>query len=69
MIGVVPAMLTYYCRMKMPETGRYITIKEGNTKQIAIDMTRVLDIEIQVEQDKVVEFNATNYYPLRSNEF
>jgi len=69
MIGAVPAMLTYYWRMKMPETGRYTAIIEGNAKQAAADMARVLDIEIQAEQDKLAEFNAANNYPLWSNEF
>lgn len=69
MIGAVPAMLTYYWRMKMPETGRYTAIIEGNAKQAAADMARVLDIEIQAEQDKLAEFNAANNYPLLSNEF
>lgn len=69
MIGAVPAMLTYYWRMKMPETGRYTAIIEGNAKQAAADMARVLDIEIQAEQDKVAEFKAANDYPLWSKEF
>jgi PHS family inorganic phosphate transporter-like MFS transporter len=53
MLGALPALLTYYWRMKMPETGRYTAIIEGNAKQAAIDMGKVLDIEIQAEQDKV----------------
>ena len=69
MIGAVPAMMTYYWRMKMPETGRYTAIIEGNAKQAAADMAKVLDIEIQAEQDKLAEFNASNNYPLWSNEF
>jgi len=69
MIGAIPALLTYYWRMKMPETGRYTAIIEGNAKQAAADMARVLDIEIQAEQDKLADFNAANNYPLWSNEF
>ena len=69
MIGAVPALLTYYWRMKMPETGRYTAIIEGNAKQAAADMARVLDIEIQAEQDKLAEFKSANDYPLMSNEF
>lgn len=53
MLGALPALLTYYWRMKMPETGRYTAIIEGNAKQAAADMGRVLDVEIQAEQDKV----------------
>ncbi|XP_020209835.1 inorganic phosphate transporter 1-11 [Cajanus cajan] len=69
MVGAIPAMMTYYWRMKMPETGRFTAIIEGNAKQAAADMARVLDIEIQAEQDKLADFNAANNYPLLSNEF
>ncbi|KAL5071154.1 hypothetical protein RYX36_022041 [Vicia faba] len=69
MIGAVPAAMTYYWRMKMPETGRYTAIIEGNAKQAAADMARVLDIEIIAEQDKLTEFKAANDYPLWSSEF
>nr|AFU50503.1 phosphate transporter 4 [Astragalus sinicus] len=69
MIGAVPAALTFYWRMKMPETGRYTAIVEGNAKQAAADMARVLDIEIQAEQDKLADFKAANNYPILSSEF
>jgi len=69
MIGAIPAAMTYYWRMKMPETGRYTAIVEGNAKQAAADMARVLDIEIIAEQDKLAEFKAANDYPLWSSEF
>ncbi|KAI4307151.1 hypothetical protein L6164_030368 [Bauhinia variegata] len=69
MIGAVPAALTYYWRMKMPETGRYTALIEGNAKQAASDMARVLDIEIQAEQEKLSQFKASNEYSLTSNEF
>ncbi|KAL5989234.1 Low affinity inorganic phosphate transporter 4 [Asimina triloba] len=69
MFGAVPALLTYYWRMKMPETGRYTAIVEGNAKQAAADMGRVLDIEIQAEQEKLAQFRSKNEYPLLSSEF
>ncbi|KAG9448386.1 hypothetical protein H6P81_014514 [Aristolochia fimbriata] len=69
MLGAVPALLTYYWRMKMPETGRYTAIIEGNAKQAAIDMGRVLDIDIQAEGDKLAGFRSANEYPLLSSEF
>lgn len=69
MIGALPALLTFYWRMKMPETGRYTAIIEGNAKQAAMDMGRVLDIEIQAEQDKLSQFKANNSYELLSREF
>nr|POF11685.1 putative inorganic phosphate transporter 1-5 [Quercus suber] len=38
MLGALPAILTYYWRMKMLETGRYIAIIEGNAKQAPADI-------------------------------
>ncbi|KAJ6868196.1 hypothetical protein NC651_033294 [Populus alba x Populus x berolinensis] len=46
MLGALPAMLTFFWRMKMPETGRYTALIEGNAKKAAVDMGRVLDIDI-----------------------
>ncbi|CAI9091025.1 OLC1v1025942C1 [Oldenlandia corymbosa var. corymbosa] len=69
MLGAFPALATYYWRMKMPETARYTAIIEGNAKQAASDMGKVLDVEIQAEQDKVSKFRAANDYPLLSLEF
>ncbi|KAK8576549.1 hypothetical protein V6N13_032470 [Hibiscus sabdariffa] len=53
----------------MPETGRYTAIIEGNAKQAATDMSRVLDMEFEVETDKVSQFKEANNYPLLSQEF
>ncbi|XWS50409.1 hypothetical protein CRYUN_Cryun12cG0085100 [Craigia yunnanensis] len=69
MFGALPALLTYYWRMKMPETGRYTALIEGNAKQAAADMGQVLDIELEVETDKLSQFKAANQYPLLSHEF
>ncbi|KAI4337940.1 hypothetical protein L6164_016302 [Bauhinia variegata] len=69
MLGALPAALTYYWRMKMPETGRYTALIEGNAKQAASDMARVLDIEIQAEQEKLSQFKSENEYTIWSNEF
>ncbi|KAL0452438.1 UNVERIFIED_CONTAM: Inorganic phosphate transporter 1-11 [Sesamum latifolium] len=69
MLGSLPALLTYYWRMKMPETGRYTALIEGNAKQAASDMGRVLDIEIQADQEKITQFNSSNEYKLFSDEF
>ncbi|KAJ7959275.1 Phosphate transporter [Quillaja saponaria] len=69
MIGALPALVTYYWRMKMPETGRYTALIEGNAKQAAADMASVLQIDIQGEQDKLAQFKAANDYSLFSNEF
>lgn len=44
MIGAIPAGLTYYWRMMMPETARYTALVERNLPQAARDMEKVLDI-------------------------
>ncbi|TYK31703.1 inorganic phosphate transporter 1-11-like [Cucumis melo var. makuwa] len=69
MLGALPAILTYYWRMKMPETGRYTALIEGNAKQAAADMGKVLEIQIQAEQEKLSNFKAANEYGLLSKEF
>ncbi|KAI4306978.1 hypothetical protein L6164_030213 [Bauhinia variegata] len=50
MFGAIPAALTYYWRMKMPETARYTALVEGNHHKAAADMAKVLDTEIAVEE-------------------
>ncbi|XP_022737077.1 inorganic phosphate transporter 1-11-like [Durio zibethinus] len=69
MFGALPALLTFYWRMKMPETGRYTALIEGNAKQAAADMGRVLDTELEVETEKLSQFRAANQYSLLSHEF
>ncbi|XP_004493772.1 inorganic phosphate transporter 1-4-like [Cicer arietinum] len=49
MVGALPAALTYYWRMKMPETARYTALVAKNTAQAAADMSKVLQVEIQAE--------------------
>ncbi|OEL25545.1 putative inorganic phosphate transporter 1-8 [Dichanthelium oligosanthes] len=46
MFGAIPALLTYYWRMKMPETARYTALVAKNAKQAAADMSKVLKVEI-----------------------
>ncbi|KAL2317469.1 hypothetical protein Fmac_031345 [Flemingia macrophylla] len=52
MVGALPAALTYYWRMKMPETARYTALVAKNTEKAAADMSKVLQIEIQAEPKK-----------------
>uniref|UniRef100_A0A0E0K8V1 H(+)/Pi cotransporter n=1 Tax=Oryza punctata TaxID=4537 RepID=A0A0E0K8V1_ORYPU len=47
MFGTVPAALTYYWRMKMPETARYTALIARNAKQAAADMSKVLHTQIE----------------------
>ncbi|KAJ8749588.1 hypothetical protein K2173_026237 [Erythroxylum novogranatense] len=53
MVGALPAALTYYWRMKMPETARYTALVAKNAKQAASDMSKVLQVEIEAENQKV----------------
>ncbi|KAK3148688.1 hypothetical protein QOZ80_3AG0207420 [Eleusine coracana subsp. coracana] len=46
MFGAIPALLTYYWRMKMPETARYTALVAKNAKQAAADMSKVLHMDI-----------------------
>ncbi|KAK7391676.1 hypothetical protein VNO78_20095 [Psophocarpus tetragonolobus] len=64
MFGALPALLTYYWRMKMPETARYTALVAKNAKQAATDMSKVLQVEIEAETDKVQQLDTK-----RGNEF
>ncbi|XP_006662397.2 probable inorganic phosphate transporter 1-3 [Oryza brachyantha] len=47
MFGTIPAALTYYWRMKMPETARYTALVARNAKKAAADMSKVLHADIE----------------------
>ncbi|KAG1338934.1 Inorganic phosphate transporter 1-1 [Cocos nucifera] len=66
MFGAVPAALTYYWRMKMPETARFTALVEGDHKKAAADMMKVLETDIAVEEK---ERNPQNSYKFLSMEF
>jgi PHS family inorganic phosphate transporter-like MFS transporter len=55
MFGAIPALLTFYWRMKMPETARYTALVARNAKKAASDMSKVLQMEIEENVDRVVE--------------
>ncbi|XP_059636859.1 probable inorganic phosphate transporter 1-9 [Cornus florida] len=70
MIGAVPAALTYYWRMMMPETARYTALVEQNHLQAAMDMEKVLDVSMsQIAEDQVEPRPNPPSYPILSNEF
>ncbi|XP_027343829.1 probable inorganic phosphate transporter 1-5 [Abrus precatorius] len=71
MFGALPAALTYYWRMKMPETARYTALVAKNAKQAAQDMSTVLQVEIEAEQEKVdkIADRDANSFGLFSREF
>lgn len=71
MFGAIPAAMTYYWRMKMPETARYTALVAKNAKQAAADMTRVMQVEIEPEQEKIemMAQEQGNSFGLFSKEF
>lgn len=69
MFGAIPAMLTYYWRLKMPETARYTALVAKNAAQAARDVSKVLQVEITEEQAAVNESGAGKQFGLFSGEF
>ncbi|XAR58639.1 Phosphate-transporting ATPase [Bertholletia excelsa] len=71
MVGALPALLTYYWRMKMPETARYTALVARKADQAASDMSKVLQVKIESEQQKVENMASkpSNQYALFSREF
>ncbi|XP_078440308.1 putative inorganic phosphate transporter 1-3 [Wolffia australiana] len=71
MLGALPAAVTYYWRMKMPETARYTALVAQNAKLAAADMSKVLKVELADEQDKVerITTKESNQFGLFSPEF
>uniref|UniRef100_A0A5B7BDZ0 Putative inorganic phosphate transporter 1-9 n=1 Tax=Davidia involucrata TaxID=16924 RepID=A0A5B7BDZ0_DAVIN len=70
MIGAIPAGLTYYWRMMMPETARYTALVEQNVLQAAKDMEKVLDVSLsQIAEDAEYQPNPPPSYPFLSIEF
>ncbi|CAA0842469.1 Inorganic phosphate transporter 1-4 [Striga hermonthica] len=67
MFGAIPALATFYSRMKMPETARYTALVAKNAKQAASDMSKVLNMDIEAEPVKVEEKKPG--YGLFSREF
>ncbi|XP_010442032.1 PREDICTED: probable inorganic phosphate transporter 1-3 [Camelina sativa] len=70
MFGAIPAALTFYWRMKMPETARYTALVAKNIKQATQDMSKVLQVELEMEEraEDVVKDPRLNY-GLFSKEF
>ncbi|GAB4850902.1 Inorganic phosphate transporter 1-4 [Ancistrocladus abbreviatus] len=71
MFGAIPALLTYYWRMKMPETARYTALVAKNTNQAANDMAKVLQVDLVEEREKVEQFPSKpkNEFDLFSRQF
>uniref|UniRef100_J3LVU1 H(+)/Pi cotransporter n=1 Tax=Oryza brachyantha TaxID=4533 RepID=J3LVU1_ORYBR len=69
MLGAVPAALTFYWRMKMPETARYTALVSKNAKKAAMDMSSVLNVDIEPDDEAVGELASQDQYGLFSLEF
>ncbi|KAL4575403.1 hypothetical protein LXL04_022246 [Taraxacum kok-saghyz] len=76
MIGAIPALMTYYWRMKMPETARFTALVEKNTLQAAKDMEKVLNVSLsQIQEDvemispPINRVSFSNTYGFFSKEF
>ncbi|XP_062147661.1 probable inorganic phosphate transporter 1-7 [Alnus glutinosa] len=67
MVGALPAVLTYYWRMKMPETARYTALVAKNAKQAASDMSKVLQVDIEAEAH--IFEKSTSRFGLFSGQF
>ncbi|KAF8680829.1 hypothetical protein HU200_045526 [Digitaria exilis] len=72
MFGAIPALLTYYWRMKMPETACYTALVAKNAKKATSDMARVLNaVEVSDEEKKAEEdeLERREEYGLFSRQF
>ncbi|VVA21937.1 PREDICTED: inorganic phosphate transporter [Prunus dulcis] len=63
MFGALPAALTYYWRSKTPETARYTALVENNAKQAAVDMSKVLQVNLESEEGNVEEKVIEQQHP------
>ncbi|KAK6939118.1 Major facilitator, sugar transporter-like [Dillenia turbinata] len=69
-LGAVPAGMTWYWRMMMPETARYTALVERNVQQAAKDMEKVLDVSLaQIAEDSELPPINPPRYPLFSKQF
>ncbi|CAL9240875.1 unnamed protein product [Arabidopsis halleri] len=73
MIGALPAALTFYWRMLMPETARYTALVENNVVEAAKDMQRVMTVSMisQIAEDSSSELEQppSSSYKLFSRRF
>ncbi|KAI9108988.1 hypothetical protein K1719_019943 [Acacia pycnantha] len=69
MFGAVPAAMTFYSRAKMPETARYTALVAKNAKQAAADMSKVLQVELDAEEQPTSSERDSNSFGLFSKEF
>ncbi|XP_041021185.1 probable inorganic phosphate transporter 1-9 [Juglans microcarpa x Juglans regia] len=69
MLGAIPAALTFYWRMMMPETARYTALVAQNVPQAARDVQKVLEVPMsEITEENPVPLNPPTY-PLFSKQF
>ncbi|GLU00098.1 hypothetical protein SLE2022_174920 [Rubroshorea leprosula] len=62
MMGGVPAALTYYWRMLMPETARFTALVERDPVQAAVDIGKVLNVPLnQISEDAPIPSYPSTY--------
>ncbi|GKV33394.1 hypothetical protein SLEP1_g41912 [Rubroshorea leprosula] len=62
MMGSVPAALTYYWRMLMPETARFTALVERDPLQAAVDIGTVLNVPLnQISEDAPIPLFPSTY--------
>ncbi|XP_076892280.1 putative inorganic phosphate transporter 1-9 [Bidens hawaiensis] len=69
MFGAIPASMTYYWRMKMPETARFTALVEKNTLQAAKDIGKVMNVPLSTIQEDVEMMNTPNTRAAMSNTY
>ncbi|PAN10625.1 hypothetical protein PAHAL_2G106300 [Panicum hallii] len=69
MAGAIPACLTYHWRARMPETARYTALVARDAGRAARDMSRVLEVDIAGEPDKVESLTRGRDYGVLSRRF
>ncbi|KAF9621389.1 hypothetical protein IFM89_020588 [Coptis chinensis] len=69
MVGAIPAGLTYYWRMMMPETARYTALVEQNISQAVKDMEKVLAVSVDEIAEEFVDVPVPPSYGLGSKKF
>ncbi|XP_010689230.2 probable inorganic phosphate transporter 1-3 [Beta vulgaris subsp. vulgaris] len=71
MFGAIPAALTYYWRMQMPETARYTALVARNPTQAAQDMSKILNVQLDAEEERFNEMarSERQQFGLFSTEF
>ncbi|XP_024992212.1 probable inorganic phosphate transporter 1-9 [Cynara cardunculus var. scolymus] len=69
MIGAIPASMTYYWRMKMPETARFTALVEKNTLQAAKDMEKVMNVSLSQIREDIDTMNTSSTRAAFSNTY